>query len=1510
MFKRRRGNGTSGDDAMVEAGARSQDGRSAAGAAEEAASSLRRLGVLLRPHTGVVVAVLVMLLGLTAVNMAVPYLLRVLVQRVLIGGDLTWLWLVMGGYIGVYAGRNILYFNSKFRTVQTGEHVAFALRKRLFERMQQKSLGYYKRQNPGKISGRVMNDSFVVQSFIQDQLPTLLQSGLLFVGLIGATYAMHWPLALAATMVLPLHLMAFRYFRRPIKEASQVAQEQMSVVHGNLIEKFLGAEVVKGFTAEGRENEAFEAAIDSSRSSQLRSQKYHVFQKVVADLLVGVGTIALIGFGAWQVTSERMTPGAFMQFFWYIGMLYPTVLELMSGLAKFTKTAAGIDRVFELLEESDGDTAATVGVKPAIEGAVAFEGVRFAYDAGPEILKGIDLSVRPGEVCAVVGPSGAGKSTLVNLVPRFHDPTAGRVLIDGRPVDEFDLPHLRGAIGIAFQDCFLFNSSVLENIRYAMPEATAGQIEQAARHAGAHEFIEKLPRGYHTAIGEGGVSLSRGEAQRITLTRAMLKDPKVLILDEATASIDVETQARIVPAILRFMRGKTTLMVTHNPDLLIHADSVAQIDRGRIVYHGPPEGLGSQLGRRAWHRLAGAGDGESEGEGRVEVEIEARRGGEPGPLRGRATAWLAAAMVGLGALCGGWGGSVAWAQGEAAAERQAKEKEPAAERDRERGEAAGGAGDAGAAGGSGPRGKLLAMPGLSDLEIREIVELTAARLETELGYREAGKDVAEAVTDPPRDVRSIRTLARSTGSGLRIVQLGYRLFQSQPPHLYLHGQTITERGSGSNDELSKAVELVEGAKASLAAQDESLTVEDLAKRKIGLSYIDAGRAIKLLKTFGYTVVTAGGAVDPKELPSVMSMPATKNHELVKGPSESFPLTDADPVSELLVIYHPSRPEQFSNVLDKVRRIIDVPARQIMIEAMVLEISEDGLKRLGVEWDLEAPQGNLEDIVTGRLPSFATAGNEEPTLEVDLKNIFGAFSAKIQALVRNGQAEVLSRPSVLTLDSRMANISVEERIPVVTSVSESRNQQVLVDFKEKVAGITLNVRPRVAADGKEISMQVVATVSARVPNADVVVRNGDGDEVARSPTISAREVKTYTRIANNTPFIIGGLISRDDTIQNDKVPLLGDIPIVGPAVFTNQRVDRERREVIIVITPYLLPENNVVARNMPKDEDAFDSFGNKLFRDAYRIRAEDVFDLAFIVDNPRLRGAKRAANRVVRRNFELGNRYPFRRFVGDRVPGERILVYRQMYEVIKRLDLDEKVNPERMIFFKPEPGSPSGFDVTFLHRYLQKIKPDDRARKLDPDNPEDWFAGLDGEALALVYTMVRDEALQNVLSQPVPEIRILDCPDGKAYERLLWDLNQPDAMGRPRFTILLRDADDLQRIRRAVLLKRVVHLNANRKALTLANFSVGRQLLMPAVKENKVYVVDEQTAKYFFYTELYYSAVQQELSRDLNALNEALDRPDVRKHLDVRGGGGGDVGPPGGELAPDRMFQNGDPDAMQ
>jgi len=560
-------------------------------------SSGGRFLSLLRPYTSRMLIVL-LLLGLLAItNMALPYAIKLLIDDVFEPaetGDTNWTLLfgILGGLILIYVARNTLFYNSRMFSLRVSEDLCFSLRKRLFEHLQQLSMRFYHSNQPGRIGARVMDDTFKIQSFIQDKLPTFLLNLLMFQVLVVVLCVVNLSLALASMIILPLQFMTYRHFKMSIRRSHSEAQENMASAYANLIEKFLGMEVVKGFSAEGRETATFNRAIDASRRSQIRSQRYHFTQKVIADLLVGFGTVLLFGYGAYEVIRGPMSPGEFIMFFTLVGMLYPAVLELISGAGHLSRATASIDRIYEMLDvpaQDEGVTDYSRDEFGVTEGRVELRHVSFQFENSDPILNDLTLTINPGERVSITGPSGSGKSTMLNLLPRFHKPTSGEILIDRRNVNEAPVRALRAGISLAFQEVFLFNTSILENLRYAKPDATIEEIEEVCAITGADKVVHRLPDGFATKIGEYGGELSRGEKQRITLARALLKDARILILDEATASIDAGSAREIMERLFERMGDRTIIMVTHDVSLLQLVNRTVSIQEGRIAYDGPTE---------------------------------------------------------------------------------------------------------------------------------------------------------------------------------------------------------------------------------------------------------------------------------------------------------------------------------------------------------------------------------------------------------------------------------------------------------------------------------------------------------------------------------------------------------------------------------------------------------------------------------------------------------------------------------------------------------------------------------------------------------------------------------------------------------------------------------------------------------------------------------------------------------------------------------------------------------
>jgi len=649
----------------------------------------------------------------------------------------------------------------------------------------------------------------------------------------------------------------------------------------------------------------------------------------------------------------------------------------------------------------------------------------------------------------------------------------------------------------------------------------------------------------------------------------------------------------------------------------------------------------------------------------------------------------------------------------------------------------------------------------------------------------------------------------------------------------------------------------------LEAQGKNEEIE-IASERLRLSYVDPVRCIELLKLYGVSVGSPSQEVDRTKLPVVVPMPETKFHETIPDHAKAFPKTETDPINEILLFYNEQKPEETGRVRRIIREQIDLPARKIMIEAMVLEISSQALDELGVQWGFNSDKANGGNLVNKKLDGANDslvlgqiaypAGSAQ--LDATVTNVFREFDIRLQALVEKGSAQILSRPSVLTLDNRMAYINVSEKIPVANT-KFVKDYVSSVDFREIMAGIELAVRPRVNDDGTEVSLQINASVSSPVPGKDVIVMGMNDQQLAQAPTLSVREVKTYARIANDTPFIVGGLIAKDSEISTKQVPVLGDIPILGN-LFKSKTETGLKREVIIVITPSVLPEDAPVHAGMPKDEDAFDQFGYRLFRDAYRIRSEDTFDLRYLTENQSLQKLQKVADRIVQDHRKYNQIYPYNKFALGSVPGEDALVRRQIYEVLKRQRASEVLDAEKLIFFKPDDDVGSGFKVQFLAEYLEEEAPFVLSEEGD------------GRAIGLCFRLTRTSTqAEELLREPVPEIKIVDCPDENSWRKLLLESNAEKNGELEKQVIFLRHRKDLERLKTAILMKKIISLNAADYILKLKNFTRGRLLRMPTIREEDVELIDADVATCFYHSELYYSALRESLQKDFVAFRKAL-----------------------------------------
>ncbi len=792
-------------------------------------------------------------------------------------------------------------------------------------------------------------------------------------------------------------------------------------------------------------------------------------------------------------------------------------------------------------------------------------------------------------------------------------------------------------------------------------------------------------------------------------------------------------------------------------------------------------------------------------------------------------------------------------------------------------------------------GRLISLERMSLSEIRELMNSLSLRLRTEHGYGAATDEHLELLGGRPEEVGSGPSLARLGVDGrVDLIRVGFVSYASQLPQLWIQGVTFSpsgddgERVASVNADLEKSQPMIDASLAQMKQMRTGLTQTDLDRQIIQLSYVNTAGALNALKGLGINTIAdiqgLPASVEYAQLPLVTKMPAPTDEQMAlvgaagnstgafgqtTTPTSASKLHSevyAGPNAQLMVMFHPAHPEQLSLIRSLLRDYVDRPARQVFIEGMVLEISETGLDELGVEWSFKKGTvdfllGSLDPTGISDTVTFSTLNSRDVAID---------WGAKVRALVRDGKAEILSRPSVLTLNNRQATIRVGEDIPIATSQEGVLNNsnKVAFNFKYIPTGILLNIRPRISESGDEVSMLIDTVVSAQVPGRDLEIRSINGDLLASAPTISTRRVQTYARIDNTTPFIIGGLVSRDRSVTKDKIPILGDLPFIGPA-FRSESTSTQKREVIIVLTPYVLPEDQVITRALPRDDDMFDNTDNQLFRDSFRIRAEDVFDLRFLAENKRLMIYRDIAKDLLNTNFNLATQSPFDEFVGDTIPGEEILIQRMIYEVIKRTGIDERVNPDRIIYF--EAKEYEGYNVRFLNYALSQLGDGIEASSFFEQNP--------GKAIAISYSYARESMAQNDLArEPIPEISLVDCPNRDTWQQLLWDMNQPSADGIDQYTILLHEPKDIIRLQRALMLKKIILLNGDEESLSLKSFSIGKTLHAPKMGQEKVSVVDADVAKYFFHTELYYAAIIKRIEETIAEFNEVLEDPNTGYQL--------------------------------
>jgi subfamily B ATP-binding cassette protein MsbA len=547
---------------------------------------LQRLFAYARPYRGRIAAAIAAMVVYAIANAAVAALIQPVIDRVLPNGTGLVEWCT--ALLVVYLVKGLAGYASAFVMTDIGQRVVRDLRDRLFRHILDQSATFFSRHTSGQLMSRITNDVNQVQQAVSETIGDLMREGLALVGLAAYLFYLDARLALVAVTGAPLVVYPLVRFGKRIRSTTRRSQEHLEHLSHVTAEAFTGHRIVKAFGAEAREEQRFKQASQRLYRTNLKVTSALALLPPLMELLGGVAIVGLIWYGSRQIAEKVLTEGDFAAFIAAAFMMYAPIKKLSRVNATLQQAMAASERIFEILDtHSEVPERADAQPLTRLRQAIEFRNVSFSYDGlSKTILKDVSFSVRSGQVVAIVGLSGAGKTTLVNLVPRFYDVSDGAILIDGVDIRHATLASLRSQISIVTQDTVLFDDTISRNIAYGLPTASAEEIETAAKAAHAHEFIATLPDKYETRIGERGQLLSGGQRQRLAIARALLRNSPMLILDEATSSLDAESELLVQDALQNLMRNRTSFVIAHRLSTVRRADAIIVLERGRVAEIG------------------------------------------------------------------------------------------------------------------------------------------------------------------------------------------------------------------------------------------------------------------------------------------------------------------------------------------------------------------------------------------------------------------------------------------------------------------------------------------------------------------------------------------------------------------------------------------------------------------------------------------------------------------------------------------------------------------------------------------------------------------------------------------------------------------------------------------------------------------------------------------------------------------------------------------------------------
>ncbi|MBI3996336.1 MAG: ABC transporter ATP-binding protein [Candidatus Omnitrophica bacterium] len=574
--------------------------------------SLSRFLAYVRPYRALLI--LTVLFGIIRylIPLALPWTVKVLVDEFFHSAHTRphgQLHLLMIGLCALYAVYAVVSYCRSYLAGLAGHRVIFDLRQALYLHLQRMSLSFFDRQKIGAVVSRMTTDIASAQNFVGAAFINTAMDLSCITVIIVLLFVANPKLALVSLSVLPFYALVTQLLQKRIKEKSRLMHHQLQEMSGDLHEQFAGISTIQAFTQEEAVAHEFRAQSEEYFDTVMSSVKLQSIALGATGFLTAIGPILVLWVGATEVWAARLTIGTLMAFYAYLGMLYQPIQRMTELNLILANSLAAMDRIFEVF-----DTFPEVQERPGAQpverarGDLVFEQVNFQYEGRAPVLKQLDLTIRAGTTMALVGPSGAGKSTLVKLLPRYYDVTGGRITLDGEDIRDMTLKSLREQVAIVSQEPILFSGTIAENLRYGKPMATEQEVRAATRAAFADTFIEQLPQGYQTEIGERGVRLSGGQKQRLAIARAFLKDAPILILDEPTSALDAESEELVKQALHRLLEGRTALIIAHRLSTIEHADIVVVLEHGRIIERGRHAELlklpGGLYRRYAEHQLA------------------------------------------------------------------------------------------------------------------------------------------------------------------------------------------------------------------------------------------------------------------------------------------------------------------------------------------------------------------------------------------------------------------------------------------------------------------------------------------------------------------------------------------------------------------------------------------------------------------------------------------------------------------------------------------------------------------------------------------------------------------------------------------------------------------------------------------------------------------------------------------------------------------------------------------